>query len=136
MGWGLIIDNIKYTCLYNDNDFKKKSLEDNVYFTLRDIFLNAYDADTAIEVNEYNRQLTNDICYEDRTDTFEYTKILSDKKYLLELITFMDNFCEDWFVFKENKSKQKFIEYMKFDDWLSQFEGLKELLNQHYKNIK
>ena len=48
----------------------------------------------------------------------------------------MDNFCEDWFVFKENKSKQKFIEYMKFDNWLSQFEELKELLNQHYKNIK
>ena len=26
MGWGLIIDNIKYICLYNDNDFKNQEI--------------------------------------------------------------------------------------------------------------
>ena len=38
---GKIIDGVKYILLYNENYPKNKSLEDNVYFTLRDIFCNA-----------------------------------------------------------------------------------------------
>jgi hypothetical protein len=36
---GRLIEGIRYIGLMNDNSFKSKSLEDNVYFTLRDIFL-------------------------------------------------------------------------------------------------
>ena len=46
MTWGRIINGIKYIYLINDNEFKKKSLYDNIYFTLRDIFANADLADT------------------------------------------------------------------------------------------
>ncbi len=35
-----LIANIKYLYLFNPNELKSKFLEDNVYFTLRDIFLN------------------------------------------------------------------------------------------------
>ena len=129
------IDNIKYICLYDDNEFKKKSLEDNVYFTLRDIFLNADAADIVFEVNKYNYVLSNGISYEDRTDTFEYTNVLSNKKYLLELITYLGHFNENWFKFSDITSCQD-NKYMIFDDWWIQFEELKGLLNHHYKNIK
>lgn len=37
----------------NDNTLKSKSLEDNVYFTLRDIFWNG-DYDQCISANYYN----------------------------------------------------------------------------------
>ena len=35
-----LISGIKYLELHNSRELKKISLEDNVYFTLRDIFLN------------------------------------------------------------------------------------------------
>ena len=38
--YGRIINGNKYICLHNNNEFKNISLEDNVYFTMRDIFLN------------------------------------------------------------------------------------------------
>lgn len=46
-----IFNNIKYLQLANENYLKSKSLEDNVYFTLRDIFNNVYGMDYCIEVN-------------------------------------------------------------------------------------
>ena len=132
---GRIIDNIKYMCLHNDNQLKKISLEDNVYFTLRDILLNTNSADIALEVNDYNYCLSNSIRYEDRDNTFQYANVLHNKKYLLEFITYLNYFCEDYFGFKENKPKLQSQEYMKFDDWWVQFEELKILLNNQYKNI-
>ena len=53
MTWGRIIDGVKYIYLMNYNDFKKKSLYDNVYFTLRDIFANAESFDTMMESNSF-----------------------------------------------------------------------------------
>ena len=38
---GILSNGIKYVELMNDNELKNKSLEDNVYHTLRDIFANA-----------------------------------------------------------------------------------------------
>jgi hypothetical protein len=64
-------------------------LEDNVNFTLRDIFMNAEEADDAIDCNEFNHQLTNEIDYEDRTDTFTYTNVLQDKAFVEGLIKWL-----------------------------------------------
>jgi hypothetical protein len=60
----------------NDNQFKKKSLYDNVYFTLRDIFANADSADIIMEANGFNRRLTDGICFEVRTERFKYSNEL------------------------------------------------------------
>ena len=135
MSHGRIIDKIKYICLYNDNELKKKSLEDNVYFTLRDIFNNANCVDTVFAANDYNHTLTNGICFEDRTLTFQYTKILYDKKYLLSLIKFLNYLNISYFTFIENKPKLQTNEYIKFDEWWIQFKELKKLLNKQYKII-
>ena len=80
----------KYVYLYNPHSFKSLSLEDNVYFTLRDIFINAERADDAIECNQFNSQLTNEICFEDRTDTFTYTDILQDKDFVEGLVKWLN----------------------------------------------
>jgi hypothetical protein len=62
--------------LHNKNELKKNSLEDCLYFTLRDIFGNAESAVTLMEANAFNRKLTNGVCYEARTPEFQYTNIL------------------------------------------------------------
>ncbi len=69
---GLLIDGVKYIILCNDNAFKQKSFEDNIYFTLRDIFLNADSCETALRVNSIISPLTQDVYFEDRTESCEY----------------------------------------------------------------
>jgi len=54
----ILYNNIEYIRL-NNNRLKITSLEDNIYFTLSDIFLNANSANTAIEAHEFTITITN-----------------------------------------------------------------------------
>jgi len=74
---GRLINGIQYVGLMNDNSFKRKSLSDNVYFTLRDIFWNG-DVNEVFSVNHYNSLLTNNISFEERNEYFVYTNVLYD----------------------------------------------------------
>ena len=139
MSNGIIVNCIKYICLYNDNELKNKSLEDNVYFTLRDIFDNIRSdlIDMLIEINEFNHILSGGICYEERTESFSYTRMLYDKDYLINLINFLKKLNEYSFEFnkpEENKEIQ-INEYMVFDEWLKQFERLKKSLDNQYNML-
>lgn len=135
MTWGRIIDGVKYINLMNDNDFKKKSLYDNVYFTLRDIFANAYSADTIMEANYFNGRLTNNICFEDRTERFEYTNELHQKYFVERLQSWLKHFNIHYFEFIELEEGEEIHDesYMKFDDWWVQFEELKNLIHLQYE---
>lgn len=138
MAYGIDINDIKYICLYNNNELKKISIEDNVYFTLRDIFLNADTCDISLECNYFNSKLTNGICFEDRDNTFKYTNILNNKHYLTQLINFLNNIDKHWFDF-DKKDCENFIidkgEYIKFNDWWIQFEELKKTLLEKKSNL-
>ena len=90
---GLTYNGTKYVFLCNSYPLKYRSLEDNVYFTLRDIFMNAGSTDDAIECNQFNNKLTNNICYEERTDTFTYATVLDDKAFVEGLIRWL-NACK------------------------------------------
>ena len=137
MSAGRFFNNIKYIGLYNDNEFKKKTLEDNVYFTLRDIYNNAESSDIVIEVNCFNFELSNGIRFEERTDNFRYANILYNKKYLKLLLELLDSLNEKSFEFIEPEIDEEIDmnEYFKFDDWWKQFEELKKLLYLQYYNI-
>jgi hypothetical protein len=76
-----IFNNIKYLQLANENHLKNKSLEDNVYFTLRDIFANVSGLDYCMEANGFNTKLTNGISYEERTIDFTYIKKLQSGRF-------------------------------------------------------
>ena len=80
-----IFNDIKYLQLANENHLKNKSLEDNVYFTLRDIFANVSELDYCMEANGFNTKLTNSISYEERTIDFTYTNVINDKIYIHKL---------------------------------------------------
>ena len=138
---GIIHNDIKYIHLHNEHRLKFTSLEDNVYFTLRDIFNNAKYLEYSLEANDYNNKLTNNICYEERTPTFQYTEVLKNKEYLESLIRWLSQFsqisdfdftdeididCEAELYLLINKNYNS--KYMKFDNWLKHLTELKGLL--------
>ena len=122
-------------CLFNPNQFKKLSLEDNVYFTLRDIFANADSADTVMEANSFNSKLTGNICFEDRTGDFTYTNVISDVKFLSMLSRWLEYFSIGYFEFVEPELDEEIQmeQYMEWKDWWVQFEELKQMIKTKYE---
>ena len=135
MTWGRVINGVKYIHLMNDNEFKKKSLEDNVYFTLRDIFANADSADTCFEANYFNGRLTNNIRFEERTERFQYSNELYQKYFVEKLKSWLKYFNISYFEFEEPEEDEQIDmkEYMKWDDWWGQFINLRQLLDEQYE---
>ena len=135
MTYGRIIDGVKYIYFMNDNDFKKKSLEDNVYFTLRDIFANSESIYTCIEANNFNNCLTGGIYFEDRTKNFQYSNELYKKDYVERLQRWLKKFNFYYFEFEEPDEDEQIDmkEYMKFDDWWVQFKELINVIDLQYE---
>jgi hypothetical protein len=147
-----IINGNKYICLYHDNTFKSKSFEDNLYFTLKDIWLNI-EINEAIRVSYYMSLLTGSIPFEQRTETFKYNDITVFAKpiynYLTDLCLHKDANGEyklmkdalfdfynidDWE--DDEKSEIYLKDYMKYDDWWLQFETLYYQLEKNVKSKK
>ena len=138
-----IFNDIKYLQLCNENDLKNKSLEDNVYFTLRDISRNVSGIDYCIEADVFNTQLTNGVYYEERKD-FTYTNVLNDKTYVKQLsvwLSYIDKLDFEFEAIDDADTEEKewyfdTIHLFKFDDWWIQFEELKNLIREHSKTLK
>jgi hypothetical protein len=128
---GIIYNGIKYLYLTNPNNLKKISLEDNVYFTLRDIFQNIDDFQFAMESNFFNDTFTNGISYEERTDDFSYSNILNeDFSFVCRLSDWLSYICEYYFEFEIIEENIDLEKYITFDKWLSQLTILREHLNE------
>ncbi len=128
---GKVIDGIKYIRLYNDNNFKKLSLEDNVYFTLQDILLNTKSLYHFVEAYQFNNMLSGKIRYEDRDTSFTYVNILDKHNNLSKLINWLKYFEEDCFEFNSELDEPFDInKYIKFDDWRVNFVDLVNQLRE------
>ena len=156
---GIIYNNTKYIQLTNQPWKKSLSLEDNVCFTLRDIFMNTFICRDKNIINideggDLSDQLTNDICYEDRTDTFTYTNVLSDKAFVSRLLTWLDMIEPDrdfdvsdevtefeeenevivkedhCITIDETKFQGYVFDYIALDAWWEHLHDLKETLNK------
>ena len=125
---GKRINGIEYIHLFNCNDFKKNSLYDNLYLTLKEIFWNANSADVSMQANSYNYMLTN-INFED-VPKDEFRKILE----LLNRITYEKGWFE--FIDLEEGEEINEEEYIRFDIWWQQFEELRVMLNKYYETFK
>lgn len=136
--YGRIINGIYYIALSDNNNLKKISLEDNIYFTNRDIFCNAGDIDTIMEANSFSRGLTGGISYENRTETFKYTDVLNDITYLQDLIDYYGYINIGYFDFLEPFENEEINieDYISFDDWFTQFKNLIDLLKTRLKILK
>ena len=156
---GLTYNETKYVFLRNPHRFKSFSLEDNIYFTLRDVFANTFICSdkNIINIDEgiaLINQLTNDICYEDRTEGFKYSNVLSDKAFVSSLLTWLDtiepdrdfDFSDEVNEFEEENEvivkedhcitidETKFqgyvFDYIALDAWWEHLHDLKETLNK------
>jgi hypothetical protein len=139
---GRLIDGIRYMGLHDDNSFKSKSLEDNVYFTLRDIFWNG-DVNDCITANYFNGILTNNSTFEERDINFKYTNLLYDynfdfTKKLYNWICRMSKYKDSVFDFEKSQEDEEIdmTEYMKYDDWWVQFEELRKKLEEQLEKHK
>ena len=139
-----IINGIKYLQHFNDNNLKSLSLEDNVYFTLRDIFINMAELQYIMEANVFNNQISGSICYEDRKSNFKYRDVLNDKLFVDRLHIWLNHIKKSDFEFEEPYDKaddeEKYWYYdmkllIKFDDWWSQFEELKVLIKNRLDEL-
>ena len=79
---GIYYNNQKYIKLSHSHHLKFISLGNNIYFTLLDIIQNTNCKILANELKQYNFRLTNNISYEDRNDTFQYSDDISNKPFL------------------------------------------------------
>jgi len=135
MSWGKIINDTNYIYLSEHNKYKKNSLEDNVYFTLRDIFANTEDVNLCIQSNQFNTTLTGDVYFQDRELNFTYSNVLYDRNFLQKLCEWLNGIESSKLEFnKLEESEQTDVgKYMKFEDWWKQFEELRSRLNQQCK---
>lgn len=74
---GRLINDVKYVAVFDGNDRKKESLQDNIYFTLRDFFQNSDINDCLVSQN-FNHILTNGVALHKRDKYFKYNSILYD----------------------------------------------------------
>ncbi len=146
-----LIEGIRYVGLMNDNLFKSKSLEDNVYFTLRDIFWNGEIADL-FSANYYNSLLTNGISFEERDENFQYTNVLYDynSDYTKKLYDWLscltgckltskpNGWKDSMFEFLEVEEDETIDinEYMKYDEWWDQLQELIKKLGEQLEKHK
>jgi hypothetical protein len=134
---GIKYNGTNYLRLFHPNDWKQKSLEDNIYFTIRDIFQNIDDFQFAMEANMFNDKLTNGVIYEERTSDFIYSNILNeDFSFVYKLSKWLSYICEYYFDFEEVVDETIDLDkYILFYEWISQFDILKELLDEKLNNF-
>lgn len=113
------VNGVKYISLLDNNDLKLTSLNNWVYYTLRDVFWNA-DEYYCIKANDLNSLLV----YK-KKDTIEYTNILDDVKFVRKLYEFLKSLNETAFHFvkKTFKPNENYIEYQ---IWWKQLQELKK----------
>ena len=130
--------------LCNDNKLKELSLEDNVYFTLRDIFMNSNNVNATLFANVINGELTNNISYEERTPEFKYSNMLNNKNDVEQVLDLLKNLNTFDFYNKEpNKFEMIDDEYaakfshklLEFDTWFAQLQTLIKTIREHYNSL-
>lgn len=131
---GITWNKKKYIMLSNDINLKSLSLEDNIYFTLRDIFFNIEPEVKMYKANDINAKLSMEIPYEDRDNTFKYYKLASDSDFVTVILDFLNSIKQSDFNFEyENVEDEVDVntinsEYICFDVWWSNLEELKKSL--------
>lgn len=138
--------NLEFIELYNDKYLKTLSLEDETYFTMRDLFWNA-DGVYVYDANVFNYSLSDNIYYEDRKINFTYTNLLYNLNFIKNLhnyiqkitpadIRFNCRYLKD--IIKKGNTMNDYFdkdEYMLFDEWWEDFEKFREKIADRYDEL-
>ena len=121
-----------YMYLMDDPSLKSLSLEDNVYFIVRDIFANAFNTDMCYEANEFNALLTNNTYISDRASNFQYANVLYQPKYVNKLSTWLNHITITDFniITKEELFECEYDTHMELDVWWEHFTKLRDEITE------
>ncbi len=138
---GRIINGEYFVELMDSNELKNESLENHIYFTLRDIFWNSRDIQDVDQVNSFNHLLkSNDCLYTEKGCKF--SNVLNDPNsdFTIRLHNYLKKFKQSRLYFidqavapKNDDDDEK--EYLKLEVWWDQLQNLiaklEERINKH-----
>lgn len=119
-----IVNGVKYVALMNDNNLKLKSLNDCVYYTLRDIFWNV-DYEYYKTIMELNSLLID----EKKAGPIEYKNVFDDLDSIKKLYGFFTSIEESYFEFVDEPFDKE-DDYIKYDVWWEQLQQLNKQLRE------
>jgi len=125
----IIVDDIKYIKIFYNYDYKKTSFNTEVYYTLIDICDNI----TNYNIFHFAWKYLHILCNDKRTyklDELTFSSMLESEYYIENILSILKWIIQDDFKFKkiENMNNKNMNAYIKFDDWLTDFEKLKDKL--------
>ena len=109
-----IMNGVKYMSLLDDNELKLKSLNDWVYYTLRDIFWNVYEERHIMKASELNETLI---------INGKYTDALNEPPFLNKLYAFLMSIDDAYFKFSDSHFNGG-ESYMEYSLWWKQYKDL------------
>lgn len=120
-------------------ELKNISLVNNVYFVLRDIFLNSNNCDLSLEANNFNIKLTNGIYYEDRDNNFKYSDCFYNIIFIKRLYKWFNKISIHNLNFEQpyEYEDDDFVsnDYITFSNWIKNFNNLIFKLKIHLENL-
>jgi hypothetical protein len=118
-------------------DCKKKSLEDNVYVTLREIFINCDSYEKCMRANYYSNKLTNSdrLNTENMTEVNASLQVLHEGIYLASLCNFLHTINPGYFAVRANEEETPTEFDIPFDEWWNDLEALKRDLQEELEKI-
>ena len=141
-----IMFNLEFIEVYNKKYLKTLSLEDETYFTMRDIMWHS-DCGYTFCANIFNPLLSNNIYYEDRTINFTYTNVLNNLNFIKNLHNFVKTITPSKVrmncrylknIIKEGKTMDDYFDkdkYMLFDEWWEDFENFRKKIAARYDEL-
>ncbi len=132
---GVTWNNKKYLMACNGAYLKSKSIEDNLYFTIREIFLNIEQEFKMYEANEINAKLSNQTPWEVRDDKFKYLQLFKNPDFVTYVLGWLNSIKQTEFDFEFETARIDLNsdiitnEYIEFELWWKRLVQLKQDLS-------
>jgi hypothetical protein len=132
---GDLVEETKIRLKYG-NVIKKKTLEENLYFTLSDIQINTIVAKDKYFIGDLKNELTDNIEFEDRNSNFEYSSALNNTEYLEKLNYLLEYIRISDFELVSCSNNNTSYDLIDFYEWWANFENLRNNISGLYNQIK
>ncbi len=114
---------------------KSKSIEDNLYFTIREIFLNIENEFKMYEATDINGKLSNQMVWKNHGDKFSYHKLSTDPDFVTYVFGWLNSIKPNDFDFEFETVRMDLNsdiiseDYVEFELWWKRLEQLKQDLS-------
>lgn len=125
---------MEYISIGRNNNLKTLSLEDNLYYTLEDIFINADTSDLCTYAVYFMNELKEGCYYKSKMMNEKYTDCLNNKEFVSSLNDRIIKYLTPNHL-QYDKENDEIYEKMDKNKWWKQFEELRKQLKEHYEML-